>query len=144
MSRSAVPRFIQPRTHRHSPNGLRFAKVDGVPNARQYLGAHGEAVAARWYVARGFTVIDRNWRIRGGEIDLVVQLGSQLVFCEVKTRTTDAFGSGLDAVGWTKQQRLRKLAFAWLDAHPAEEYRAIRFDVASIVAGVIEVVEAAF
>jgi putative endonuclease len=115
-----------------------------MPNARQHLGAHGEDRAARWYLARGFVVVDRNWRVRGGEIDLVLQHGSQLVFCEVKTRTTDVFGSGLEAVTWAKQQRLRTLAHAWLAAHPSVAYRAIRFDVASIVGGVIEVAEGAF
>ena len=115
-----------------------------MPNPRQHLGAFGEGVAARWYVARGYTVVDRNWRVRGGEIDLIVQLGCQLVFCEVKTRTRDTFGTGLDAVTWSKQQRLRKLASAWLAVHPSADYRAIRFDVASIVGGAIQVVEAAF
>ena len=115
-----------------------------MPNPRQYLGAHGEAVAARWYVARGYVVVDRNWRIRAGEIDLVLSSGPQLVFCEVKTRSSAAFGTGLEAVTWAKQQRLRKLAQAWLAANPSTSYRAIRFDVASIVGGAIEVAEGAF
>lgn len=115
-----------------------------MPNPRQHLGAFGEAVAARWYLARGYMIVERNWRVRAGEIDLIVQLGRQLVFCEVKTRSRDTFGSGLDAVTWAKQQRLRTLASAWLVAHPSADYRAIRFDVASVMGGAIEVVEGAF
>ena len=131
-------------THQPSPRGGCVRHGDEMPNPRQHLGAHGEDVAARWYAAQGFSVVERNWRIRGGEIDLIVEHAPLLVFCEVKTRTTAAFGSGLEAVTWAKQRRLRSLAHAWLSAHPSEEYRAIRFDVASLVAGRLEVLEAAF
>ena len=110
---------------------------------RQALGAQGEAMAARWYEARGYEVIDRNWRCRNGEIDLVLRQGRTTVFCEVKTRTTDAYGSPAEAVTRTKQLRLRQLASAWIEAHPGRR-GPIRFDVAAILAGHIDVIEAAF
>ena len=115
-----------------------------VPHDRRALGAHGENLAARWYEARGFTVLSRNWRSRTGEIDLVVGRRDLVVFCEVKARTTAAFGVGAEAVGRAKRARLRRLAAEWLasaDRSPCD----VRFDVASIHRGVeVLVVEDAF
>jgi len=110
---------------------------------RQVLGAAGEALAAEWYVEHGYTVIDRNWRRREGEIDLVLSRGSEVVFCEVKTRTSDAFGVPAEAVTPTKQRRIRGLAAAWLrESH--RSWATVRFDVAAILGGDLEVIEAAF
>jgi putative endonuclease len=102
------------------------------PGPRQALGARGEALAAHWYVDRGFTVLDRNWRTRTGELDLVVGAPGIVVFCEVKTRTSDAYGTGAEAVTPTKQLRIRRLATEWLAAHPGVGGE-LRFDVASIL-----------
>jgi putative endonuclease len=110
---------------------------------RQLLGADGEALAARHYEAHGYTVLDRNWRCREGELDLVLRKGTTLVVCEVKTRTSAAFGTPADAVTRAKQQKLRLLARHWLAAssfRPSE----IRFDVAAVLAGEIEIIENAF
>jgi putative endonuclease len=99
---------------------------------RRQVGADGEAAVARWYEAAGYAVIDRNWRVREGELDLVVQRAGTLVFCEVKTRRSNRFGLPVEAVTVRKQQRLRLLAARWLDAHTLRS-RAMRFDVASVV-----------
>lgn len=113
--------------------------------ARQALGAFGEAQAARWYVARGFEVLDRNWRAgRSGEIDLVLGAAGLVVFCEVKSRSSNAFGEPFEAVTGAKQGRIRRVAAAWLAAHPAEGRRDVRFDVASVRHGKVDVIEAAF
>ena len=125
------------------------------PDARRRLGDAGEALVARWYEARGFVVVDRNWRCREGELDLVCaghdRGASTLVFCEVKTRRSTAFGSPLEAVTVTKQRRIRVLARRWLEEQGSTGAHAprLRFDVASVLAlpGVapeITVVEAAF
>ena len=114
-----------------------------MPDRRRALGAAGEARAAAWYEARGYRVVARNWRCREGELDLVVRRGRTLVFVEVKARRTDRFGSPLEAVTWQKQQRLRRLALRYLEATGGGA-GAMRFDVVSILAGRIEVVEAAF
>jgi len=53
-------------------------------------------LVARHYESDGYVVLDRNWRVRGGELDLVLSRGNEIVFCEVKTRSNDHFGSGLD------------------------------------------------
>jgi putative endonuclease len=100
-------------------------------------------VAAAWYEARGYEVVARNWRCREGELDLVVRQGRRVVFCEVKARTTTAFGTPQEAVTRTKQQRIRRLAARWLEDSGVRA-REIRFDVAAVLAGEIEVLEGAF
>lgn len=100
-------------------------------DGRRALGNRGEDVAALWYEGRGFEVLDRQWRCREGEIDLVLALGSMVVFCEVKTRTNSGFGTPAEAVTPVKQRRIRLLATRWLDAHP-QHRGELRFDVAAI------------
>lgn len=108
------------------------------------LGARGEDLAARWYEGEGYEVVSRNWRCREGEIDLIVRQGRHMVFCEVKTRTTDAFGVPAEAVNRTKQARIRRLAARWLEEEAPLRPRQIRFDVVAILDGTIEVIEGAF
>jgi putative endonuclease len=111
------------------------------------VGVHGEALAARWYEHKGYQVLARNWRCREGEIDLVVRSDNCVVFCEVKTRSTGAFGEGLESVTASKQQRIRRLAAKWLSGlGPASErsWVDVRFDVVSITGGRVEVIEGAF
>jgi putative endonuclease len=85
--------------------------------------------------------------VREGELDLVLQRGRTLVFCEVKTRRGDAFGTPFEAVTVTKQRRLRTLAVRWLSEHHVRAGE-LRFDVAAVrmrgAVREIEVIEAAF
>jgi putative endonuclease len=114
---------------------------------RQVLGAEGEALAARWYEDNGYEVLDRNWRRREGEVDLIVRRGKTVVFCEVKTRSSDRFGTGAESVTEAKQRRIRRLAARWLSELTPASGRArveARFDVVSITAGQVEVIENAF
>jgi putative endonuclease len=104
------------------------------PDGRRHLGAFGEDAVARWYEDRGYEVVDRNWRVREGELDLVLRHGRTIVFCEVKTRRGDAYGSPFDAVTVAKQRRLRTLALRWLAEHPVRA-ATLRFDVAAVRAG---------
>ena len=110
--------------------------------ANQARGAHGEELVARWYTARGYTVLDRNWRNgRMGELDLVLAMQPRLVvFCEVKTRSSTAFGHPFEAVSATKLERVRRLGFAWL---ASRELRGVevRIDIAAVLAGAVEVME---
>ncbi|KRF37772.1 YraN family protein [Nocardioides sp. Soil805] len=85
--------------------------------SRQRLGAYGEELAAQHLSRQGLTVLDRNWRCDIGEIDLVLRDGSTLVVCEVKTRTSTAFGTPHEAVTPRKVARMRSLAARWLQAH---------------------------
>jgi putative endonuclease len=115
-----------------------------VTHATRHLGEAGEAAAADWYVSHGFEVVGRNWRCRDGELDLIVANGRMFVFCEVKTRSSDMFGTPQEAVTRVKQGRIRRLAARWLDEAAPARARAIRFDVASVEGGVVEVFEGAF
>ena len=111
--------------------------------ARRALGASGEEAVAAWYESRGYEVVERNWRCRAGELDLILRRNRTFVFCEVKTRTSDAFGAPVEAVSRSKQVRVRHLAARWLEDAPMRPTE-IRFDVASVLAGEIEVLEGAF
>ncbi len=100
-------------------------------DARRVVGRSGEDATAAWYVAAGYDLLDRNWRVREGELDLVVRSGGTIAFCEVKTRRGDAFGRPAEAVTFRKQQRLRLLAGRWLADH-ASAGSTLRFDVAEV------------
>ena len=100
-------------------------------NARRVVGQAGEDAVAQWYTAAGYHVLDRNWRVREGELDLVVRDAGTIAFCEVKTRRGDAFGLPVEAVTARKRQRIRVLAGRWLSAHDAAA-GSLRFDVASV------------
>jgi putative endonuclease len=114
---------------------------------RRALGAEGEDLAAHWYEDNGYEVLDRNWRRREGEIDLIVRRGKTVAFCEVKTRSTDRFGAGTESVLPAKQRRIRRLAARWLSELTPAAGRTrveVRFDVVGITGGTVEVIENAF
>ena len=101
-------------------------------DARPALGRAGEDLAAQHYRRLGYRVLERNYRCRYGEIDLVARKDRQLVFCEVKTRTAGPWGLPAEAVGWRKQQRLRQLATHWLSERRPGRVD-VRFDVVSVI-----------
>jgi len=85
---------------------------------KDVLGRAGEDRAARYLESRGYVVLDRNWRIREGEIDLVVARRGELVVVEVKTRRGEGYGHPFEAIDRRKQARVWRLAMAWIAAHP--------------------------
>ena len=103
-----------------------------LPPDRSALGAYGERVAVRLLGDSGLQVLDRNWRCRAGELDVVARDGAALVFCEVKTRRAVGFGHPVEAVTPDKQRRLRGLARAWLAAHDHHAPN-LRFDVVGVL-----------
>jgi putative endonuclease len=116
--------------------------------AKDAVGRYGEDVAARHLTDAGLEIVERNWRCREGEIDIVARERSVLVFCEVKTRSSAAFGLPAEAVTRRKSDRLRRLAYLWMQAHPAP-VEEVRFDVVSVLrapagAATVEHVRAAF
>ncbi len=112
---------------------------------RQRLGAAGEERAARWYLAQGYEVVARNWRCRDGELDLILARARTIVVCEVKTRSSLAYGHPAEAVTPAKQRRIRGLAARWLaEGDPPFRPDAIRFDVAAVLPREVSVIEGAF
>lgn len=99
---------------------------------RMELGAYGEDVAARHLVDQGMVILDRNWRCREGELDLVLRDGDDLVACEVKTRRGLWCGSPQEAVTRAKLDRLRRLALRWADERGLRP-PGIRIDVVAIL-----------
>ncbi|NMM99468.1 endonuclease [Bifidobacterium sp. DSM 109958] len=99
------------------------------------LGRAGEDYAAEWLIRRGWRIIDRNWRSRYGELDLVaLDANREIVFVEVKTRRSTDQGSPQAAVDGRKQSNLRRAAMEWLlaDEHHVP-HRGTRFDVVAIL-----------
>jgi len=116
--------------------------------AKDALGRYGENVAVAHLSDAGLEILARNWRCEEGEIDIVARDRGALVFCEVKTRSSTRFGAPAEAVSRRKADRLRRLAYLWLQDHPA--FGAdVRFDVVSVLrsdrgAAVVEHMRAAF
>jgi putative endonuclease len=99
---------------------------------RRAVGEFGERLAARELQQRGLAVLDRNWRCREGEIDIVARHGPDLVVCEVKTRTSDRFGSAVEAITPVKAARLHRLGRAWAAAHGMSA-APLRVDVVTVL-----------
>ncbi len=98
--------------------------------AAHELGRRGERAAAEHYERLGY-VVHRNWRGQRGELDLVCTQDDLAIFCEVKTRSSERFGRGAEAVDGRKQQTIRRLAAQWLAQQP-RSYRDLRFDVVEV------------
>ncbi|ONH31231.1 YraN family protein [Pseudofrankia asymbiotica] len=99
--------------------------------AKDVLGRFGEELAARHLVKGGAEILDRNWRCREGELDIVAREAGTLVFCEVKTRSGTRFGTPAEAVVGRKAARVRLLAVRWLAEHPRVR-GPVRFDLLAV------------
>ena len=110
---------------------------------RRGTGERGEAVAAKRLEQRGYAIVERNFRTREGEIDLIASRGRTLVFCEVKALVARPGGPSagpatpLEAVGPAKRSQIRRLAAAWLAAQrgagTSRRWAALRFDVIGVM-----------
>lgn len=100
--------------------------------AKDALGVRGERIAEGYLLECGHRVLDRNWRCERGELDLVTGLGNELVFTEVKARSSMRAGHPLEAVTGGKLARLRLLAGMWRAAHPDVPGR-MRLDVIGVL-----------
>ncbi len=94
------------------------------------IGRRGEEVVCDCLRKRGATILDRNYRIRGGEIDIIAQDGDYLLFVEVKTRRENPLADGFDAIDEHKQALLVKTAVTYRAEHPTDLQP--RFDVAIV------------
>ena len=110
--------------------------------AAHKLGQAGEDAAAAWYRKAGYTILARNWRCFEGELDIVAHKGRTTTVCEVKTRTSGQFMDPALSLSAAKQARVRTAAYRWLDEH--DSGGRVRFDVALVVAGRVQILEGAF
>lgn len=97
----------------------------------QQLGAAGEDLAADYLRRQTWDILDRNWRCRLGEIDIVARDGHAIIAVEVKTRRGNAAGHPAESVTPRKLARVRRLLAMWLDAHD-EHADDLRVDVIAI------------
>jgi putative endonuclease len=103
----------------------------GMTMHRQQLGFLGENLAVAELTRRGYAILDRRYRTRRGEIDIVADDGGTIVFVEVKARATGDFGGGAEAVTPSKQRRLVSMAIDYLARRGLTD-RPCRFDVIAI------------
>ncbi len=106
-------------------------------------GHKGEEQAAQFLRQKGYQILARNFVAAGGELDIVAQHQKTLVFVEVKTRASMAFGGPAAAVTRTKQQRLARAAIQYLKAK-TPKFDSIRFDVICVLPDTIEHIVHAF
>jgi putative endonuclease len=123
------------------------------PDPRRGIGRRGEAVAAALLERLGYAVVERNFRTREGEIDLIATRDGTLVFCEVKALVARPGGpasgpaSPLEAVGPAKRSQVRRVARSWLAARGPARPRELRVGVLLSPSGAtlkVDHVEAAF
>lgn len=99
---------------------------------RRALGQRGEDAAAAYVERQGWTVVERNWRVSAGEVDIICVDGTDLVFVEVKTRKSSSKGSPDEAVTPAKQRRYERLAREYVAQAGLDDVN-VRFDVISIL-----------
>ena len=93
-------------------------------------GRTGEGLAAEWLTAQGFTIIQRNWRHRRHEVDIIAGRSSVLHFIEVKTRRSLTFGHPEESVSRKKLEHIMEGAAGWLHQWPA--FHRVQYDVLAI------------
>ncbi|MCR5641641.1 MAG: YraN family protein [Lachnospiraceae bacterium] len=112
-------------------------------NLRTKGGAY-ESRAAEFLQSRGYRILERNFRCRIGEVDIIARDGNYLVFVEVKYRKSASRGMPVEAVGFAKQKKISSVAGYYLMTHGLYENTAVRFDVVAILGEEIRLYQNAF
>ncbi len=102
-----------------------------MPHLRSQIGHHGEDLAVAFLQSRGFRILDRNWRIRLGEIDIIAERSGHIHFVEVKTRRTSTYGYPEEAVTPAKLRVIARVGEAWFLAKN-RPFSTFQLDVVSI------------
>ena len=97
-------------------------------------GARGEQIAADYLKRLGYSIQERNYRCRQGEIDIVAWNGAVLVFVEVRTRTGNDLGAPLESVNRRKQDKITSVAVVYVQEHQVRDTE-LRFDVVAVTWG---------
>ena len=106
-------------------------------------GASAEADAAQLLVEAGYTIVERNFRCKAGELDIIARDGGVLVFVEVRSRSDDDHGAAVEMIRRTKQRRVARVATYYLaTAEPA--FEECRFDIVAVTGGDAILIKDAF
>ena len=126
---SALRRFIGAalRRWRHASAVLPAPSLN-----RRQLGNKYEALATAHLVRQGFRILERQFRTRAGEIDLIAMDGGTLCFIEVRAKRSGRFGTAAESITPRKQQRLLRTAVYYLHTHPQAQHLPMRFDVVAL------------
>lgn len=100
---------------------------------KKKAGQKAEELAARHLASKGYVLLERNYRTKWGEIDLICRKDSVLVFVEVRSKSTDRFGEPEESITLAKINKIRKTAFAYLQKEGLGFCRHFRFDVITVV-----------
>ena len=97
-------------------------------------GKQGEELAVLYLKDRGLKIVETNWRFsRFGEIDIIAEDKNTLAFIEVKARTSTAFGHPLEAINYSKMNKIKEIAGAYLSQNSDKKYSGYRFDAVSVI-----------
>jgi len=108
------------------------------------LGIQGEAIAKEYLIAKGYNILETNYKNKIGEIDIIAKINKTIVFVEVKARQSLKFGHPREAVNYYKQQKIKNVAIGYLKFKGLYEKINIRFDVIDILDDKITHIENAF
>jgi putative endonuclease len=125
-----------PTPNQSSASDVPDRSASGVPDRRRQIGAIGEQLAAEHMTRRGFEILDRNFRTRWGELDIVAANHQTLVFIEVKTLQSAPGGRDpLEAINPRKRAKVRRMAGQWLAERTGQRPRVanLRFDAIGIL-----------
>lgn len=111
---------------------------------KRHIGNEYEQLAAEHLIQRGYRILERNFRNRYGEIDIIAKDGDCICFCEVKYRKTDECGGALEAVDYRKQRKITGVAEYYLMTHGMNEWTPCRFDVIAVDGDRVTVLQNAF
>lgn len=111
---------------------------------KKLLGAKGERLAQKFLAKKGYKIIEKNYKNKFAEADLIALYGDFLVFIEVKTRTDTQYGNPREAVSKAKQDKYIALAEYYLLSHKEYRDKNVRFDVVEVLAGDVFHIESAF
>ncbi|QHW30083.1 YraN family protein [Paenibacillus rhizovicinus] len=117
---------------------MRRTTQAGKPDPRRSIGVYGETIAVEYMLEKGYAVLDRNWRCRTGELDVVARTGNTIIIVEVRTRRAGGrFGTAVESVDFRKQFQVRSTAEVYLSMNKLHGSQ-IRFDVIAITLTQIE------
>ena len=110
---------------------------------KKLLGSKGERLTIKYLKKQGYQILETNYRVPCGEADIIAKKGNNIVFVEVKTRTSTKFGMPGEAVGYIKQQKYKEIALYYLTKHDIDDC-VLSFAVSEVLNGKINFIDEAF